>query len=358
MRQPLPDELVHADETLHDFFCRVSFSRYLNPLNVSEARADFVAGAEAPSFAYMPAAWADDALEMLNGLKPPQSHPFGPMLQKSIDGTRIFVEALSNRSASAFSELMDFSAWRPDAMLLKEARSQERQTDGRPFTKGADALVLELREALSQRHLSDWTVELDSVMSARVLVDSAKRVLRVNSRARFRDRDTQKLIAHEIDVHAMRAVNGQRQPLWVFSTGLPGSLETEEGLALYAEECVQASSPGNAWRQGLVVQAVSWAEEMGFRELYERLLEIGGSGLAWGIALRVKRGLKDPSQPGVYGKDVVYFRGLRTVRNWLASGGDIQQLYVGKVSVEHPVQQWLDAGLIEAGSLPEMFSKA
>jgi len=103
---------------------------------------------------------------------------------------------------------------------------------------------------------------------------------------------------------------------------------------------------------------VSWAEEMGFRELYERLLEVGGSSLAWGIALRVKRGLKDPSLPGVYGKDVVYFRGLRTVRNWLESGGDIGQLYVGKVSVEHPVQQWLDAGLIEPGSLPEMFLDA
>ena len=358
MRQKLPDELVHADDTLHDFFCRVSFSRYLNPLNVSEARSDFMAGAESPPFAYMPASWAADAQEMLKGLKPPESHPFGPMLQKSIDGTRIFVEALSDRSSSAFKDLMDFSGWRPDESLMKTVGTQERQTDGRPFTKGADELVAELKEALLQRGLSDWQVELDSVMSARVLVDSAKRILRVNSRARFRDRDTRKLIAHEIDVHAVRAVNGQRQPLWVFSTGLPGSLETEEGLALYAEECVNASSPGNGWRQGLVVQAVSWAEEMGFRELYERLLEVGGSSLAWGIALRVKRGLKDPSLPGVYGKDVVYFRGLRTVRNWLESGGDIGQLYVGKVSVEHPVQQWLDAGLIEPGSLPEMFLDA
>ena len=105
-----------------------------------------------------------------------------------------------------------------------------------------------------------------------------------------------------------------------------------------------------------MVQAVAWGEHMGFRALYERISEIGGSALAWSICLRVKRGLFSPSKAGVYGKDVVYFRGLRTVRKYLETGGCIENLYVGKVGVHHPVEEWLDAGLIRPGRVPDLFS--
>lgn len=354
---PLPDELVDADEALHSLYQRVAFSRYLNPLNEVDARAAFLAGAEAPPFAYLRADWAEDALEMLAALSPPLFHPLGPMVEDAIRGARLLVLALKERSESAFSDLNRYCKWQPDSELLLAATMQEHATDATPFLWDAPVMLEALQAALGARGMSEWRVEIDPIMAARVLVDSAKMVLRVNSRARFRDRDSAKLIAHEIDVHARRAENGKRQGLRIFETGLPGSLETEEGLALYAEECVQASSPGNAWRQGLVVQAVSWGENQGFRALFERLAAQGGEGLAWGIALRIKRGLARPGEPGVYAKDMVYFRGLRTVRNWLSEGGNLDHLYVGKVAVHHPVQEWLDAGLIQPALAPSLFEK-
>jgi hypothetical protein len=354
----LPDALIEADEALHSLYQRVAFSRYLNPLNVVEAREDFMAGAQAPPFAYLRADWAEDAAAMLAGLSPPLSHPMGPMVADAIHGAQLMVLALKNRDEAAFGALNQFCNWRVDSGLLHAAQDQQFSADASPFLWDAQRMLEALQAALVERGMQDWRVELDPVMAARVLVDSAKMVLRVNSRARFRARDSAKLIAHEIDVHARRAENGKRQALRIFETGLPGSLETEEGLALYAEECVQASSPGTAWRQGLVVQAVAWAEELGFRDLYERLAGLGGEGLAWGISLRLKRGLARPGKPGVYAKDMVYFRGLRTVRNWLKAGGNLSHLYVGKVSVDHPVQEWLDAGLIRPGSAPALFEKA
>lgn len=354
----LPKELTDADEALHSLYQRITFSRYLNPLNAQEARQDFLAGAEVPPFSYLRAHWAPEALAVLDGLKSPLEHPFGPMVAESIRGARLLILALKERSGEAFSALSDFGNWRADEDLLAAAKEQVRGVDATPFSRDAQALLEDLQEALRARGMNDWRVEMDPIMGARVLVDSAKMVLRVNSRARFRDRDTAKLIAHEIDVHALRAENGKKQCLRIFETGLPGSLETEEGLALYAEECVQASDPGNAWCQGLVVQAVDWGERMGFRELYERLARLGGSDLAWGLSLRVKRGLSRPGEPGVYGKDIVYFRGLRTVRNWLKEGGNLAHLYVGKVSVDHPVQEWLDAGLIESSVAPPLFTGA
>ena len=78
-------------------------------------------------------------------------------------------------------------------------------------------------------------------------------------------------------------------------------------------------------------------------ELYERIASEAAPGLAWGVSERLKRGLADPSRPGVYAKDIVYYRGSRRVRAWVQAGNPVRNLYVGKVGLDDPVQQWLCA---------------
>jgi hypothetical protein len=210
--------------------------------------------------------------------------------------------------------------------------------------------------AFAARAMSDWRVVPDEVMSARVLVDSAKRLVRINPKAHFRTLDMTRLVVHEIDVHAKRATNGAHQPLLCFQTGLPGSLATEEGLAMMAEETSGTASPGALARQVEVVRAIHDAREMGFRDLYNRLLERVGRGLAWGICLRVKRGLSHPGLPGVYAKDSVYLTGRNKVKAWLEAGGRIDHLYVGKVSVDDPVADWLAQGWVTAQPVPALWT--
>ncbi|MDD5624016.1 MAG: DUF1704 domain-containing protein, partial [Candidatus Peribacteraceae bacterium] len=50
-------------------------------------------------------------------------------------------------------------------------------------------------------------------------------------------------------------------------------------------------------------------------------------------ALDMKRGIRDTSEPGAFTKGIVYFRGQRMVERFLAKGGDLRRLYVGKVSL-------------------------
>jgi hypothetical protein len=353
--EPLPPALLHADRELHTLYERIPFSRYLNPINVAEARQAFRSGSKAPPLRYHAAHWADEELARLERLEPPLDHPLGRLIQTAIDGTTLFVRALRDRTPEAFDELARHSAWYPDEDTLIAARSERHDRDDQPFALGARDMISALRQGLVERGLGDWRVEEDPVMSARVLVDGAKRLLRVSPRASFRRRDIQRLVVHEVEVHAIRSFNGRRQPLKIFATGLPGSLETEEGLALCAEERSGSASPGTHWRQGVVVQAVEWARTMGFRELHEAISDTAGRGLAWGVAERLKRGLADPSAPGVYAKDIVYYRGHRKVKRWLDEGGDIRLLYVGKVGVDDPVQGWLDEGLVSLQPVPSTF---
>ncbi len=350
MFRAIPRPILDADAAHHAILQRVVFSRHLNPCNADEARRMFLRGAEAPPFEYVPLVQADDLLRRLDEAEPPRDHPAGALVGRCIDGTRLLVWALRDRTPAAFDALAEADGWFPDAELL--SLSFEDAPDAEPMDVPAQVVVDRLREALQERGLPDWEVEEDTVMAARVLVDGAKRALRVNPRSRFRPRDVERLVVHEIDVHAMRAANGQRQALRCFQTGLPGSLATEEGLAMVSEERSGLASPGVLARQVDVVRAIDRARQVGFREVYEWLADDLGPGLAWGISLRIKRGLRRPELPGVYAKDSVYLRGHQLVKRWLDDGNAPADLYVGKVGVGDPVASWLAQGWVEPGALP------
>ena len=100
-----------------------------------------------------------------------------------------------------------------------------------------------------------------------------------------------------------------------------------------------------------------WARELGFFELHQRIARDADPGLAWGISERLKRGLADPGAPGVYAKDAVYYQGYKRVTDWIDGGGPLSHLYVGKVGVADPVQQWLDQGLITPQPVPKLFGQ-
>lgn len=351
--ESLPPELVEADARLHRLLTAIRFSRHLNPLNVGEARAVFARGAEVPPFRYAPADWAGDALAELDALRIPGAHPLGAELKAAAEEVRAWVVALRDRTAEAFDALAAVCGWAPaaDGPEVDEGAVASRDT---PFVP-VEALEAALRAALRQRGLRDWTVHADAVMSSRVLVDAARREVRVNPAARFRAGDADALVAHEIDVHVTRGENGRAQALSLFETGLAGNLPTEEGLALVAEQRAAGLPRGFLARQRRLAVAIADAGQVGFRELYEGLAAELGAATAWNIALRVKRGLADPGAPGVYAKDAVYLSGWLAVRRWLAEGGDIADLYVGKVGLQHPVAEWRRAGWVGTGRVPALW---
>ena len=357
MTLSLPREVIEVDQALFDLHRRHHFSAFLNPENGAEARRLFEERVtEEPAFSYRPATWADDELRLLDSLEVSSDHPMGLLLEASIRRSALLVRALRDRTPEAFDAMAQSAGWYPSKEVLAQARGCRPGTDPTRFVLSSEDMVGALETGLEDLGLSGWEVRLNGVMSARVLVDGAKRLIMVNAGSRFRKRDVRKLIVHEIQVHALRATNGAHQTLRLFELGTPNSLITEEGLALVAEARAGALSPGTQWRQGLVLQGIQWAREMGFRALYERLREEGGAGLAWGISQRLKRGLSRPGEPGVYAKDVVYFLGFHGVRRWLEAGNPIEHLYVGKVGFDDPIATWLDEGYLSLQRVPPIFS--
>lgn len=344
--QRLPPSLLDADRALCALHRRVVTSRYLNPTNEPELRAAFAAGKPVRP-AYTPASWADEHLRALDRVRPPLSHPLGAVVAQAVHESRLATVALRDRTAAAFAALGEASGWDEPPGAPVPGPFPPRPEES--VRVGAPVLAEHLARALRGRGLHRWRVEMDPVMTARVLVDAPRSVVRVNPRATCAPAELHALEAHEIGVHVARAEAGARQPLGIFALGLPGALATEEGLALHAEAEAAGLPAAAVSRLEAMARLALRAQGLGLTALVRAFAPELGAGTALGMALRVKRGLAHPEQPGAYTKDRVYWLGLCRVGHYLAEGGRRDLLAVGKVGTHHPVAAWVERGWL---SLP------
>lgn len=170
-----------------------------------------------------------------------------------------------------------------------------------------------------------------------------------------------KSIVHEVGTHVLRSVNG-------FNTGftalgnanLVPYLDVEEGLATWNENDMNLLTESGLKKKAALTYAIKIGENMSFRELYNALLGALPKYAAFDVVYRVKRGLADTAKPGIYAKDVVYFRGYRRVKKALEKDASIyNRLYAGKIDLKQT--EWVREGLIPKPKIvptKEMWNKA
>lgn len=209
--------------------------------------------------------------------------------------------------------------------------------------------------------LSDWQVYKSQNMAKNGMKVGIKRKqILVNPEIQKNRFKLKKSIVHEVGTHVLRSING-------FSTNfpalgnanLPSYLDIEEGLATYNESDMGLLTETGLKKKAALVFAIKNGEQMTFRELYNCLLGIFPKYAAFDIVYRVKRGLADTAKPGIYTKDIVYFRGFRRVKNSLEKDNSLyNKLYSGKISLKQV--SWVEEGLIPKAKIvpsKEMWTK-
>lgn len=180
----------------------------------------------------------------------------------------------------------------------------------------------------------NYTVhERDMSSSAMVLV--SKRKLFVRKNFMFSAKFVRRLITHEIGTHVLRAENGREQPFMLFFHGFPDYLKTEEGLAVVNEERFGLLNNSEMKNYAARAMAVKMAMTKDFSEIYRYMGEFFSPNTAFRLALRAKRGIADSSKPGGCPKDYVYIDGYLKVKEFIDNGGSINDLYYGKIDIEH-----------------------
>ncbi|MDP9696188.1 UNVERIFIED_ORG: hypothetical protein J2X79_003767 [Arthrobacter globiformis] len=228
----------------------------------------------------------------------------------------------------------------PDENIVANAWSTLTGVESPPVDSAgpitAEELSSRFETALNHYALTNWRVQISADMSARMSVNGPHRRIRVRSGANFSTIDADRLLIHEIGGHVLRWENAARQPEPLALLPLGSTVPTEEGLALWNETAAGLLDPRALRTYAARTLAVDMARTMGILPLAAALhhhLELSS---AVEIAIRVKRGLRNPNNTGGLTKDWGYLGGLRFVTTLAQSDRAGLQILQGvKWSINH-----------------------
>lgn len=205
----------------------------------------------------------------------------------------------------------------------------------------ADTVADEMSKAVKAMFKEDAPeVMVVDELSANALAGPKR--IRIRRTACFTDKDINQLINHEAYIHVATSLNGLAQPdLKILAAGHPGTTNTQEGLAVFAEFITGSIDFDRMRRLADRVLAIQMAiDGADFLDVYQYFLErIGNEVQAYENARRVFRG-GVVSGGAPFTKDIVYLDGLLRVNNFLraiVSSGRVdclRLLFCGKLDIE------------------------
>lgn len=138
------------------------------------------------------------------------------------------------------------------------------------------------------------------------------------------------IIAHEIEGHYLRKVNGRKSEFSILARGAARYIETDEGLAIYNQNRFVSDTDRKYYSIFERYYFVQYALKHSYRRLIKHLAEFYDDDYerVFTFMLRLKRGFQDPSKEGVFMKDVVYTNGLFSVTDYIDKGGSLKDLYI------------------------------
>lgn len=329
----------NIDDQIEAIDKQIKLLYHLKPVNIDEEKEKFfIDDNYNPQFKYPNLKFDPQRIkEKLKAIELDDS-PLSLLFQKKIDEIAMKVNILENRGTSKFTEASIELYGKPSTELLKNADDllkelPEKFEEGEDEYSARDAIDL-FEKVFREYRLEKWKVKEKETMVADCIAGKSN-VLFVRHGAEFSKERLDMLVAHEIETHILTAANGALQPYKIFNRGFANYLETQEGLAIYNQQEVVTKEVAKKYRPALLVKVIDHAISKSFRELYNLLVEYGLSNeRAFRTVLKVKRGLEDTSEPGAFTKDLVYFKGYQQVLEYIDKGGNLTDLYIGKMNID------------------------
>lgn len=201
------------------------------------------------------------------------------------------------------------------------------------YTAEETAKIFE--QTFKKYELKNWGVKIKENMVADCVAGKNNRLF-IKKNTFFTRERIDALIVHEIETHILTAENGKFQPYEIFNKGLANYLITQEGLAMYNVE-KQTNTPFSSnFKASMHVIAINQALKGQFIDVYQEISKYGISKEnAFRSALKSKRGFMDTSQKGAFTKDYIYFKGYFEIKDFIEKGGDLKDLYIGKINLKN-----------------------
>lgn len=347
--------LKELDAEIYKLGKKLNLSRILRPKNVFEELDAFINhhGDYNPVFVYdfpTSARIASIAsyIEMLReklialGIKKDISYLFSEKLDE-LEVKKDLLRAYSNQDFAAIDKYNSLLFWdiEPQLVELSKRKLQEQflvpESEGNFLEK--EEIVARIEQYLLAQNLEPVPVMFDSSTLSRVAVkfNAGGPFISISPHTQISDREMQSVMHHEIGVHLKRYVNGKKSGLEILTHGTGFYLSDEEGLAVYRSMVwLDVSIKKNGmYKKYILCEA---AKEKNFSELSQLAQSLNQKSLEqiFNACLRVKKWIIQTGQTGTgccYQKDVVYLNGYTTVAKWIENGGEIDELYIGKIKI-------------------------
>jgi len=149
------------------------------------------------------------------------------------------------------------------------------------------------------------------------------------------------LIAHELETHAVKLANGKEQKYGIFQLGTAGYLKTEEGIATIMKRLVMKTKL--MWRSALKYYLMNIALTYDFVNTFIKAQEfLTDPEDIWNYVYRLKRGISDTSNPGVFTKDQYFGWTIDTAQELVRlNTNDLSFIFNGKGKI-HELKKYTE----------------
>ncbi|MBT8274416.1 MAG: flavohemoglobin expression-modulating QEGLA motif protein [Bacteroidia bacterium] len=333
--------LFDIDSNLHRLVKRIELLNYINPLNIEQEKKKFYSAKYnyEPQYKYPKIKFNAYKLHRLffsQRLERIEDEEIRKLYEDVIyDHSSLIecIEKIGHGKKFYYNSLKSFGT--PTEIDLENAKFILRFDDTEfdeemlPLYNADDAS--EFFKEFSKRYDFEYNMVFTHNIAAAAMVRNNTQTLVLRKNHKFSKNQLKVLANHEIGVHMVTSFNALDQPLKIFFNGIPGNLETQEGLAVYAE-----------YMSGCLT--ITRLKELAYRVIATDTLTKGydfsatfdllhnqyklNRDKSYSITQRIHRG-------GGLTKDHLYLSGLRKIYNYAENGGDLDILLTGKMSMEY-----------------------
>ena len=314
---------------------------HLKPANLKEEKEKFLQDPTYnPYFKYKELTF--DAPALKQQLKKMEERfddsPLSKLFQKKAQEHHQKILLLESRGGDHFTERSFELYGKPTEALLEEAKKR-LSTQPKEFVEvtkyySVPEAILEFERVFQEYGLHHWRIKVNRHMVSACSAGKES-TLFIREGIKFSEERLRMVVAHEIETHILTAENGKQQGYGLFNRGFGNFLETQEGLAIWNQEQISTVDNEKNYRSAALIFVVEYARKHGFAETYDYCLKLSMTpDRALQTTLKVKRGLGDTSQAGVFTKDALYFSGYLQVQNFVVNGGNLKDLYYGKYNLD------------------------
>lgn len=161
-------------------------------------------------------------------------------------------------------------------------------------------------------------------------------ILYINTSAKVWKRELRSIIAHEIEWHYLKRVNGKKSKYSIFTKWTAWYINTEEWIAIYNQSRFLTPKDKKYYSTSQLYKLINFSLNHNYTELIEylKILEKNNSEAIFNKLYRLKKWLIDISKNYTDMKWIVYLSWYIEVLNFIENGWDIKDLYFWKISIK------------------------